>query len=105
MIDKIALINTIAEKAGHLLGGEKSQTREDIERNIRALVSHALARLDVVNREEFDAQVAVLHHTRQRLEALEKQLAQLHAMDVRQDLSTPQDSPDRAGHQDGTDDD
>ena len=81
MIDKAALINNIAEKAGQLLGGEKSQTREDIERNIKALVTSALSRLDLVNRDEFDAQVAVLRHTREKLEALEKQVAELKSDD------------------------
>ncbi len=77
MIDKAVLINNIAEKAGQLLGGEKSQAREDIERNIKALVTSALSRLDLVNRDEFDAQVAVLRHTRERLEALEKEVEAL----------------------------
>ena len=37
----------------------------------------ALARLDLVTREEFDAQAAVLLRTRQKLEALEQVLARL----------------------------
>ena len=77
MIDKNALINNIAAKASELFNGDKSQTREDIEKNIKALVSSALAKLDLVTRDEFDAQVAVLQHTRERLEALEKEIAAL----------------------------
>ena len=77
MIDKAAIIASIAEKAGQVLNGDKSQTREDIERNIKALVTSALSRLDLVNRDEFDAQVAVLRHTREKLEALEKTVAEL----------------------------
>lgn len=49
------------------------------EPKARALVQSALARLDLVSREEFDAQAAVLARTRARLEALEQQLAQLQA--------------------------
>ncbi len=75
MIDKVALINSIATKAGELFNGDKSQTREDIEQNIKALVSSALAKLELVSRDEFDTQVAVLRHTRERLEALEKEVA------------------------------
>jgi BMFP domain-containing protein YqiC len=37
----------------------------------------ALARLDLVTREEFDAQAAVLLRTRQKLEALEEELRRL----------------------------
>jgi len=77
MIDKSALINNIAAKAGELLNGDKSQTREDIEKNIKVLVSSVLAKLELVTRDEFDTQVAVLKHTRERLEALEKEMAAL----------------------------
>lgn len=47
---------------------------EQIDRNAKALLRSALTRLDVVSREEFDAQTAVLKRTRQRLEALEQQI-------------------------------
>ncbi len=77
MIDKAAIIASIAEKAGHILNGDKSQTREDIERNIKAMLNSALSRLDLVNRDEFDTQIAVLRHTREKLEALEKTVAEL----------------------------
>ena len=77
MIDKAALINNIAGKAGQILGGEKSKTREDVEHNIKALVGSAISRFELVTRDEFDAQVAVLRHTRERLEALEKKVAEL----------------------------
>ncbi|WP_257285232.1 accessory factor UbiK family protein [Endozoicomonas sp. SESOKO1] len=79
MIDKAALINTIAAKAGELFNGDKSQTREDIEKNIKALVASSLSKLELVTRDEFDTQVAVLRHTRERLEALEKEMEALRA--------------------------
>lgn len=60
-----------------------------IDRNARSLLQSALSRLDVVSREEFDAQTAVLQRTRERLEALEKQIEMLD-----QTLETP---PDTAG--------
>jgi len=49
----------------------------DIERNFRALLSGAMARLDLVTREEFDAQARVLARTREKLESLEQRLAAL----------------------------
>lgn len=49
----------------------------DVERNIRALLSGAMARLDLVTREEFDAQARVLARTREKLESLEQRLAAL----------------------------
>lgn len=53
------------------------QLRADFERTIRAAVSSALARMDLVTREEFDVQSAVLARTRTKLEALEKKVALL----------------------------
>ncbi|MGB2418878.1 MAG: accessory factor UbiK family protein [Luminiphilus sp.] len=50
---------------------------EQIDRNAKSLLQSALTRLDVVSREEFDAQAAVLKRTRERLEALEAQIAAL----------------------------
>ncbi|MDP0589514.1 MAG: accessory factor UbiK family protein [Candidatus Endonucleobacter bathymodioli] len=77
MIDKVTLINTIAEKVGKLLGGEKGQAREDLENNIKAIVTSALSRLDLVNRDEFDSQAAVLRHAREKLDMLESAVAGL----------------------------
>jgi BMFP domain-containing protein YqiC len=51
----------------------------DVERNVRALLRGALGRLDLVSREEFDIQVALLARTREKLEALEERLASLEA--------------------------
>ncbi len=49
----------------------------DIERNLRATLSAVFARLDLVTREEFDVQSAVLARTREKLGALEARLAEL----------------------------
>ena len=49
----------------------------DIERNVRAMLGSAFARLDLVTREEFDVQAAVLARTREKLTALEARLAEL----------------------------
>lgn len=47
------------------------------KRELHIALQAALARLDLVTREEFDAQTAVLLRTRQKLEALEQELARL----------------------------
>jgi len=49
----------------------------DVEKNIRAALSSSLTRLDLVAREEFEVQSQVLARTRARLEALERQVAEL----------------------------
>ena len=50
---------------------------EQMDRNAKSLLQSALTRLDVVSREEFDAQAAVLKRTRERLEALEAKIPSL----------------------------
>jgi BMFP domain-containing protein YqiC len=51
----------------------------DAEKNLKAMLTSALARLDLVSREEFDIQARVLLRTREKLEALEARVAELEA--------------------------
>jgi BMFP domain-containing protein YqiC len=51
--------------------------QKDLETNFRAVLRERLSKLDLVNRDEFDAQAKVLERTRSRLEALEARLATL----------------------------
>ena len=51
----------------------------DVEKNVRELLRAALGRLDLVSREEFDVQVALLARTREKLDALEARVASLEA--------------------------
>ncbi len=53
---------------------------QEVEKNLRAALTAALAKLDLVTREELDVQAAVLARTRARLEELEKQVAELEKM-------------------------
>jgi len=52
---------------------------KDIEKNLRAILNAAFTRLDLVTREEFDAQAKVLARTRERLAELEARVAALEA--------------------------
>lgn len=56
---------------------EEAAVRGQIDKNARALAQSALARLDVVSRDEFDAQTAVLERTQARVAELEETLAAL----------------------------
>ena len=51
--------------------------REDLDDILRASISAALSRMDLVTREEFDVQTAVLARTREKLETLISQLQEL----------------------------
>ncbi len=76
MINRDA-IDQLAKQVGSLFG--QPQLPRDVERNLRALMQGALAKMDVVTRDEFDAQAAVLTRTRAKLDQLEKQLQELAA--------------------------
>ena len=49
----------------------------DVQKNIHTLLQGAFAKLDLVTREEFDVQSKVLARTREKLEQLERQVAEL----------------------------
>jgi len=49
--------------------------QQDLETSFRAVLRERLSKLDLVTRDEFDAQTRVLERTRARLEALEARLA------------------------------
>jgi BMFP domain-containing protein YqiC len=50
---------------------------DEVQMQIRSAMSSALKKMDLVTREEFDTQQAVLTRSREKLDALEKQIAEL----------------------------
>ncbi len=52
---------------------------KDIEKNVKALLMQGFAKLDLVTREEFDAQAALLQKLLARLDALEARVKALEA--------------------------
>jgi BMFP domain-containing protein YqiC len=50
---------------------------KDIERNVRAMMTSMFAKLDLVTREEFDVQVALLARTCEKVAELEARVAEL----------------------------
>lgn len=70
-----------------------SALRRDLEENFRAVLQAGLAKLDLVTRQEFDVQAAVLRRTREKLEQLEARLAMLEPRtDTRPNGGTARDS-------------
>jgi BMFP domain-containing protein YqiC len=51
--------------------------QDDFERNLRAALEAALRKMNLVSREEFEIQQAVLQRTREKLEALQRRVDQL----------------------------
>ncbi len=75
-IDTRAL-EDLSQRLGALLPPSLGEARADLEKNFRAALQAGLQKLDLVTREEFEVQKKVLLRTREKLEALERQLAEL----------------------------
>ncbi len=76
MIDKTVLDDLAKRVVDGIPDGLKF-LQEDLEKNIRSALEAGLSHLDLVTREEFDLQTAVLARTREKLEQLEKVVATL----------------------------
>lgn len=72
-------IEDLARRLFETLPPAARGVREDLETQFRAILRAQLARLDLVSRDEFTAQTRVLERTRERLEALERRVAELEA--------------------------
>jgi BMFP domain-containing protein YqiC len=70
-------IENIARKLAEAVPEGLKSVREDLEGNFRSVLKASLAKLDLVTREEFEVQEAVLAKTRGKLEALEARLAEI----------------------------
>jgi ubiquinone biosynthesis accessory factor UbiK len=79
MID-VHVIDQIAHRLATLVPPGLAEAREDMEANFRDVLAHGLRRLDLVTREEFDAQRTVLARTRELVAQLEARVAELEAM-------------------------
>ncbi|MFZ5662095.1 MAG: ubiquinone biosynthesis accessory factor UbiK [Pseudomonadota bacterium] len=78
MID-LAQLDELARRLSALVPPAMREGREQLQENFKAVLQSGLARLDLVTREEFDVQRAVLLRTREKLEALQRTIAELEA--------------------------
>ena len=76
MID-LKSIDDLARRLSDLVPPGLKDARADLEQNFRSTLRAGLGRLDLVTREEFEVQRAVLLRTREKVEALERALAAL----------------------------
>ena len=72
-------IEKLARRLADAVPDGIKSVRGDLEQSFRSLLDGWLSRLDLVTREEFEVQEAVLARTRSKLEALEEQLSALEA--------------------------
>jgi len=66
----------LVQKLAEAVPGGLASMRDDLRQNFRSVLQAGLGRLDLVTREEFEVQEAVLARTREKLEALEQRLAE-----------------------------
>jgi BMFP domain-containing protein YqiC len=71
------LLDELARLFSQAIPPGARELQRDFEKNARALLTSAFSKLDLVSREEFDVQAAVLARTRAKVEALERQVASL----------------------------
>ena len=76
MID-LTQIDDLARRLSSLVPPGLREGREELQQNFKAVLQTGLAKLDLVTREEFEVQRAVLLRTREKLEALQRTVEEL----------------------------
>ncbi|MGV8961384.1 MAG: ubiquinone biosynthesis accessory factor UbiK [Stenotrophomonas sp.] len=79
-------IDELARRLSDLVPPGLRESREELQATFKNALQAGLARLDLVTREEFEVQRAVLLRTREKLDALEQAVA---AMESRIDTAPP----------------
>jgi len=72
-------IDDLAKKLGEMMPASLSRFQEDIEKNLKAGLKGALQKMDLVTREEYEVQRALLERSQARLAELEARIATLEA--------------------------
>lgn len=78
MIDA-RVFDEFSQQLSKLLPPGAAELKADFEKNSRTVLQNALTKMDLVTREEFDVQAAVLNKTRSALNDLEQRIAQMEA--------------------------
>ncbi len=78
------IVQQLSDQLGQLFtgisGGDSStatDARNELQKSVQSIVQNVFSKLDIVTREEFDAQKEVLRKTRSRVEELEQELEEI----------------------------
>ncbi len=71
------VLDDLAHRLADAVPGPLRQLQQDVESNFRSVLQGAFARMNLVTREEFDVQAAVLKRSREILIKLEKRVDEL----------------------------
>ncbi|MBB5878583.1 MULTISPECIES: ubiquinone biosynthesis accessory factor UbiK [unclassified Xanthomonas] len=72
-------LDDLARRLSDLVPPGLRQSRDELQSTFKSALQAGLGKLDLVTREEFEVQRAVLLRTREKLEALERSVAALEA--------------------------
>ncbi len=70
-------LNDLASRLSKALPDSVRKMQKDIEKNFHVILQSAFNKMDLVTREEFDAQVKVLARSRKKIEELEASIKAL----------------------------
>ena len=70
-------LDDLARRLSSLVPPSLRDGREELQENFKSVLQTGLAKLDLVTREEFEVQRAVLLRTRERLDELQRVVADL----------------------------
>lgn len=79
-------LNDLAKRLTESLPADLQLLKNDMEKNFHAILQASFSKMNLVSREEFEVQSAVLAHTREQLDMLEKKISELEQKQI-----TPQD--------------
>jgi BMFP domain-containing protein YqiC len=75
----LAQIDELARRLSSLVPPGLRDSREELQQNFKSVLQTGLGKLDLVTRDEFDVQRAVLLRTRDKLNELQRAVAQIEA--------------------------
>lgn len=70
-------LEAFIQQAVKLIPDDLARFQKEIENNLRTTLSASLSKMELVTREEFDIQTALLQRTRAKLDSLQKKLSDL----------------------------
>ena len=87
------ILDDLSNRVSQLLPPTARSLGQDLEKNLRAALNAGFTKLDLVTREEFEIQSAVLQRTRERLVELEQRVAEME-----REANTTMTTPPRESH-------
>jgi BMFP domain-containing protein YqiC len=72
-------LDDLARRLSAMVPPGLREGREELQQNFKSVLQSGLGKLDLVTREEFEVQRAVLLRTREKLEELQRTVAELEA--------------------------